>query len=247
MPPEKWRLIIDGARNAYWNMALDEALLRGKESTLRIYEWRPPAVSIGYFQEVKEEVDVEELKKRGFDLVRRITGGGAVLHQWEITYSLTFPEEFASESISESYREICEGIVIFLRNLGLNASFSPINDVLVEGRKISGNAQTRKWGRILQHGTLLLDLDLEAMFSVLRVSREKVSDKLIKDVKGRVTCLNWELGGIPNKDEMKVLLSEGFSEALGVEFSESKFTKSEIELARELVSKYSSDEWTFMR
>ena len=131
---------------------------------LRLYGWKPSAVSIGYFQSLEEEVDVKKCKKAGIDVVRRLTGGGAVLHEHELTYS--FITKVYPTNIMESYRLICEPVVMCLKNLGLDAKFSPLNDIIVGDKKVSGNAQTRRKNTLLQHGTILLDVDVEKMFSV---------------------------------------------------------------------------------
>ena len=185
---EEWRLLKTGAGTAYWNMAVDEAMLIARAegrcpNTVRLYTWRPSAVSIGFFQSLEREVDVEECRRMGVDVVRRITGGGAVFHDehGEVTYSIVVPEEylkrsFPHSSIQESYELLCKGVLEGLKELGVSAEFKPVNDILVSGRKISGSAQTRRRGVILQHGTLLLKSDLKTMFRVLKVSGEKISD-----------------------------------------------------------------------
>ncbi|MGC8962033.1 MAG: lipoate--protein ligase family protein, partial [Candidatus Bathyarchaeia archaeon] len=189
-------------RSAALNMAVDEALLgsvsRGESpNVLRFYRWRPSAVSIGYFQSLRDEVDLEMCRRLGVDVVRRITGGGAVYHDFdgEVTYSVIAREDSGiPRDIPESYRVICNGIVEGLRRLGLKAEFKPVNDVVLNGRKVSGNAQTRRMGCILQHGTVLVDLDLKAMFQVLKVGGAKISDKALSSVEERVTSIRRELG-----------------------------------------------------
>src|SRR5437899_5274681 len=143
------RLLKTGHDDAYRNMALDEVLMKSisksttDSPTLRFYGWEPPAVSIGYFQSMDHEVNVENCKKTGVDVVRRMTGGGAVLHDSELTYS--FITRKYPQNILESYKMICDPIIICLVDLGFNkVRFAPLNDVIVEGKKVSGNAQTRK-------------------------------------------------------------------------------------------------------
>ena len=163
----KIRLIQTGHNPAQWNMGVDQALMTTAEDSvpvLRLYGWKPSAVSIGYFQSLEEEVDVKKCKKAGIDVVRRLTGGGAVLHEHELTYS--FITKIYPTNIMESYRLICEPVVMCLKNLGLDAKFSPLNDIIVGDKKVSGNAQTRRKNTLLQHGTILLDVDVEKMFSV---------------------------------------------------------------------------------
>ncbi|RLF49718.1 MAG: lipoate--protein ligase family protein [Thermoplasmata archaeon] len=244
----KMRLLLTGPRNAAENMAIDEAiLLAGDVPTLRLYEWSPPAITIGYFQSINEEVNLNECKKRGVDVVRRITGGGAVYHKHEITYSVVLPEKLVPADILESYRVICGGIIYALGALGINASFAGINDILVGGRKISGSAQTRKKGRVLQHGTLLLDVDVDEMFTLLRVPEEKMRDKIVKDVKKRVISIKQVLDNY-RKDDVIDALINGFCKALHMSAEEQNMSDTEAEMARRLaVEKYSSYEWNHMR
>src|ERR687893_3147276 len=186
---DKIRTLETGYNTAALNMAIDEALMENVDEVpiLRIYRWCPTAVSIGYFQSMKEEVDLEKCSEMGVDVVRRLTGGGAVLHEFELTYSFITKEY--PQNVMESYRWICEAIVMSINRLGFDASFVPLNDIVIAGKKVSGNAQTRRNGILLQHGTLLLDVDVNKMFCVLKVPSEKLRDKLIKDVKERVTSL----------------------------------------------------------
>jgi lipoate-protein ligase A len=185
----KIRVLETGHNAAALNMAIDEVLMESLREVpvLRIYGWRPAAVSVGYFQSTKEEVDLEKCQQLGVDIVRRLTGGGAVLHESELTYS--FITRRYPQNIMESYRWICDPIVMSINKLGFNANFVPLNDIIADGKKVSGNAQTRKKGVLLQHGTILLSVNVDKMFSVLKVPSEKLKDKIIKDVKERVTGL----------------------------------------------------------
>ncbi len=246
------RLIRDTHHPAAYNMALDEALLRLNDGPVfRTYSWEPSAVSIGYFQSIEEEVDLEMAESMGVDVIRRITGGGAVFHDrdGEVTYSVILPSghEAARNSAKESYEVLCGGIVEALGILGIDASFAGINDVVVGGKKISGSAQTRKkWG-VLQHGTLLYDLRPEVMFSLLKVPDEKMRDKMIKNIYERVTSLK-HLGLNASRKDVEDALVEGFSNVLGEKMKPSEPTKDELALADELMGeKYGSREWNFRR
>ncbi len=167
------RLLETGSNTAAWNMALDEAMLHTAAesaswvSSLRLYEWKPAAVSIGYFQSLQEEVDTAKCAELGIDVVRRMTGGGAVFHDSELTYSFITKEY--PNGIHDSYGIICGAILDGLRTIGIEGQFIPINDLLVNGKKFSGNAQTRKRGVLLQHGTILLDVDGDTMFALRKV------------------------------------------------------------------------------
>lgn len=246
----KFRLIPTQEFSACKNMAVDEAIMeqvREGESppTIRLYTWKPSAVSIGYFQGLKNEVDEEKCKKEKVDIVRRMTGGGAVYHdsKGEITYSIIGPENLFPKSIKESYKHICGHIVEGLQELGLEAEFSPINDILVKGKKISGSAQTRKKGVLLQHGTILYMTDVDKMFSLLKVGKEKISDKLIKSVKKRVTSIKSETTA--TKKQLALALEKAFSNNYDLFVGE--YSDSELQRAEELKDKYESEEWTAMR
>ncbi len=242
--------------DAYTNMAVDEALsyARGEgkaPNTLRFYRWNPSAVTLGYFQSVEDEVDLEACKKFGIDVNRRISGGGAVLNSsyGEITYSIVAPEDDPriSRDVTESYRYLCHGIVEGLALLGVEAQFKPINDIIVGGRKISGNAQIRRYGAVLHHGTILVDFDAREMFSVLKISEEKISDKMIEQAEERVTTIRRELGRDASFGEVRDAMEEGFAKALGVELAPGELSGYEQELVKKFREKYASREWIFRR
>ncbi len=247
----KWRIIPLEIHDAYANMATDEAILEhvrdgGAEPTIRFYRWKPSAVSIGTFQSMEKEVNIERCRELGVDYIRRITGGGAVYHDLdgEVTYSVIAPEPLFPHGIRESYAYICDWVIAGLRTLGIEATFAPINDILVQGRKISGNAQTRKQGVLLQHGTILYSTDVKKMFSLLKVSAEKISDKMIKSVEERVTSVtNYSSASI--KETYEALL-KGFTK--DKEYRLGGLSGEEESRAGELArTVYSTDSWNFSR
>lgn len=245
----KWRVIEMEAYDACMNMAIEEAAWEGIKNgtsppTIRFYSYKPRAVSIGCFQSIRDEVNLEVCRELGVDIVRRWTGGGAVYHDREITYGVIAPLNIFPRNIIESYRLICGWMVKALENLGIEAEFRPINDILVGNKKISGSAQTRRGGVLLQHGTLLYDLDLKTMFSVLNVSEEKISDKMIKSAEERVTCVQMHTDA--GKMEVYEALVGAFTE--GREFEFGGWSKDELARAKELAEgKYRSDEWMYLR
>jgi len=175
----EWRLLETGHQDAFTNMAIDEAIneLHSKiqKPTVRLYGWKPSAISIGYFQGIKQEVDLKKCKELDVDVVRRITGGGAVFHDAELTYSFICSEEsqIVSKNILDSYKKICESINLGFNHLNLESQFVPLNDIIIAGQKVSGNAQTRRSKNVLQHGTILIEVDVDKMFSMLLVPDEK--------------------------------------------------------------------------
>ncbi len=231
----KWKLIIDkNPRTAAENMSIDSAIQQlCKVPTLRLYTWNPPAVSIGRFQSLRDEVDLDFCKKNNIDFIRRVTGGGAVFHDDEVTYSLCIPEEneFFSPDLHESYKEICNAVMLGISMFGLKPKYSPINDITVNNRKISGCAQTRKNKIILHHGTLLVTVDVEKMFSILKVPNEKIKDKMISDVKSRVTSICDELNRKVTREEVTRNIVKGFKEHFKIDFEETSISTKEEQLA----------------
>jgi lipoate-protein ligase A len=252
---EKWRLLTTGYSNAFINMALDYAILSANREgkvppTVRFYGWMPSAISIGYFQSLKEEVDIKQCKNLGVDYVRRITGGGAVFHEKEVTYSIVVPESHPSmpKNILESYSRICGAIIKGLDKLDIKSKYMPINDIVSNGKKISGNAQTRKENTVLQHGTIITDVDVEKMFSLLKVPNEKIKDKLIADVKQRVTSIRHIKGEELRFHDVVDALKVGFEEEFDVDLVKGEVTEFEKSLAKTYeTNTFSKDEWNYLR
>lgn len=246
-----WRLLPFEHQRAAMNMAIDEAVCEGvakrrSPPTIRFYGWTPSAVSIGCFQNVLDEVNVEECCRQGVDLVRRRTGGGTVFHDraGEITYSVIAPEPEMGRDILASYRRVCGWVIDALSDQGITAEFSPINDIIVKGRKVSGCAQTRRGGVFLQHGTVLHSLDAGRMFALLRVDREKLAQKGLGSAEERVTSVS-ELCGC-TRDELLSSLRQAFLR--GKEHFSGDLTSCERDRAVELArSRYGDRGWTFSR
>ena len=245
-----WRVIPLHTETAAMNMAIDEAVsesARGGQPTIRFWTWSPGAVSIGYFQSMKDEVNLEKCKELGIDIVRRRTGGGAVYHdsKRELTYSVIAPSSMFPQDLTACYKEICGWLVKGFANLGIQSEFKPINDIIVSGKKISGNAATIRSDVLLQHGTILHDLDVREMFSLLKVSKEKISDKAIATVEERVTRILDHKPGLTIQQSYQAFL-RAFTE--GKDFEIAGLTEGELKRAKALAeNKYSKDEWNFWR
>jgi len=246
---EEWRYIVTKGLNASKNMAIDRAVLVANSEnkvpvTVRFYTWDPPAISIGYFQSLNEEIDLEKCKELGVEYVRRITGGGAVFHEKELTYSIVISENHPEipKNILDSYGRICGAVIKGLKNIGISSNYAPINDIITNGKKISGNAQTRKLKTVLQHGTVLMDVDVEKMFSLLLVPNEKIKDKMISDVKKRVTSINQCLGEYISFDNVSSAMKKGFEEEFKVNLVSGNLTKYEILLADKFEKEYFKNE-----
>jgi len=248
---KQWRLIIDGARDAYTNMAFDKAIMMTTEiPVLRLYQWEPPAVSIGCFQGLEEEVDIKKCKELGIDYVRRITGGGAVFHDKELTYSVILKEKnnFISADLHKSYEMICGAVVLGLKELGIQAEYVFLNDIVVNQKKISGSAQTRRGGKLLQHGTLIIEVNLKKMFSILKVPDEKIRDKLISKAEERVTSLAGELEKNISCLEVMEAVKKGFEKYFGITFFEKGMTNEENKLVQKIKKEqFSKKEWNYAR
>lgn len=239
------------------NMAIDEAIMNASieglnTDTLRFYRWRPSAVSIGKFQRVENEVHLENCKEGGVDVVRRITGGGTVYHdaEDEITYSVVANREsLKANDIADVYARICTGLTEALRLLGVAADFNEGSakacpNLTVKGKKISGSAQCHKRGVVLQHGTILAKVNLEKMFTYLRVPWAKSCMQVVSVARNRITSLHDELGKNVSTAELNHALIEGFQKGLDIKLVNGGLTPHELELAERLCRlKYGAGDW----
>ncbi|MDB4866581.1 MAG: octanoyltransferase [Cohnella sp.] len=262
-------------------MAIDEALLIAHQEgltppTLRFYGWDPATLSIGYFQRAAEEVDLERLHSRGVGFVRRPTGGRAVLHARELTYSIVVGETYPGipVGVEEACRVLSEGLLQGFRRLGIDARMSreegrngsapakpdssacfdaPSQYELVwEGRKIAGSSQMRAKGVILQHGSIPLELDADLLFDVLRFGDEedKLRKKRIFERKAAAIgdCLRNRNLPLPKMSEIEQAFLAGFEEGLSIIIDPGTLSFYEEELAARLAAaKYGTDEWNLRR
>lgn len=234
------------------NLALEEACMEAIENnesppTIRLYQWSNSAVVIGRFQSLEEEIDLGKCKEWNIDYVRRITGGGAMFldQDGELTYGVIGPRNLFPQNIIESYKEICGWIIKALKNLGIESEFKPINDIVTNSKKISGNAQTRRGNVLLHHGTILHHLDLKKMFTLLKVPEEKISDKMIKSAEERVTCLS-NINPEITTEQIENALINAFTENKDFEFGD--WSEKELLRAKELAEeKYKNHNWNHQR
>jgi lipoate-protein ligase A len=278
MEKQVWGFLDSGSGSPSYNMALDEALIKWHKACeippiIRFYTWQPATLSIGYFQKAEKEIDFVEVKKQNIGFVRRPTGGRAVLHEHELTYSVIVNEEYPDmpSNVTEAYRVISEGILLGFRNLGLDANFSVPNtekekaalkeprssvcfdaptwyELVVEGRKVAGSAQTRKNGVILQHGSILLDLDDEKLFSLFLFKNERIKERMLKSFKDKAVAINSLSSRKISLEEAKQAFQKGITDGLNIDLLPFKLTEIQneevIEIAR---TKYETDEWNLMR
>jgi len=234
-----WRFIDSGPSPGAQNMAIDEELLRDAAAgvgapVLRFYAWDPPAVSLGRFQDEASSIDIDACRRLGIDIVRRITGGRAVLHHRELTYSIISPAANAlfPRNVLGTYKVIAEGLLAGFNNLGIKADMAarPGNriakvkqvprdpscfampswyEILVQGRKIVGSAQRRTAGAFLQHGSILMNYDPVLEAEVIRGGGAGI---------GAVTSIEEFLGNPISYSEVKEAFLKGFSQAFEVTY-----------------------------
>jgi lipoyl(octanoyl) transferase len=279
---KEWRFIHTGNCSPAENMAIDEAILtevsEGKSApTVRFYGWNPPTLSIGYFQKAIQEINMEQVAKEGLGFVRRPTGGRAVLHDKELTYSMIVREDYPGipSSVTEAYRVLSEGLLLGFRKLGLDAQMVQLAteedqkqyatlgsaacfdspswyELVVEGRKVAGSAQVRHKGVVLQHGSILLDMDTEQLFRCLNFSSERIAERMKNSFKNKAVAIN-DLQRSLERDlvslaEVEAAFKAGIAEGLGVILVDGALSDRERELAAQLVKdKYASDEWNLRR
>ncbi len=233
----KYKFITHNIHDPSFNLASEEYLLKRKGGYY-IYLWKnSPAVIVGVNQNTLQEVNLAFTEEHGIKVIRRLTGGGAVYHDLNnLCYTVIAPFEEGTDS----YRKFTGPVIEYLRSMGVNAEFSGRNDVTVNGKKISGNAQTVFEGRIMHHGTLLFDTDMDTLEKSLVHNKLKMQSKGIKSVRARVANI---------KDELPVPMSvnefaEGLCNYLKADCEEYAFTDEDIAAIRKLADdKYSSYEW----
>ncbi len=264
-----WRLYLSPPALGAWNMAVDEAILehvtRGEAPpTLRLYSWKPPCLSLGRSQPFSD-VDHATLQANRWDVVRRATGGRAILHTDEITYSIIAPNSnpHVSGSLLESYHHLAQGLLAALKLLGANvqmneekldaaAQHNPVcfetpstYEITVNGRKLIGSAQARQKGGVLQHGSLPLTGNLARITEALSFpdaeSRQHAAEKLL----ARASTLESALGRTVAWGAASKAFVHGFGTALNIQLERDELSLSEIKRVADLVkTKYAHPDWT---
>jgi len=276
MPTLLWRCLDTGFSNGYDNMAIDESIFiscQQKKSppTIRFYGWTPPAVSLGYFQKAENAVNLKACTKRGIEVVRRLSGGRAVLHDKELTYSLICPEGTPpfTANILDTYKIISNCLMSALKSLNLDVQWVTFRDrhsssvqlhkrtpscfsapswyeITVEGKKICGSAQKRGGGVLLQHGSILIEHDPEMLSEVL--SSKKGKQVLLAEVCSTTTSINHHLNKKIDFYGLKALVHKSFETQLGITLQKGKLTDYEHTLNDQLLKeKYQNTEWNFQR
>ncbi len=273
-----WRLLITPPARGAWNMAVDESILehigrggplglrQGQVSlpTLRLYAWEPPCLSLGYAQPFSD-VDVSCLNARGWEVVRRATGGRAILHTDELTYSVIAPnnEPRVEGSVLESYNRLAQALLLAVKNLELpvemkegkengNGSNNPVcfevpstYEITVNGKKLIGSAQARKKEGVLQHGSLPLTGDLARICEALVFENESAREEAAKRLLDRATTVESALGSAVSWETAAQAIAGAFEAQLGLSFERRELSQSESTRAEELVrEKYAHSSWT---
>lgn len=275
---KQWYFINSGPCSPAYNMALDEALLDWHSQgefppVIRFYEWNPATVSIGYFQQVHKDINLDAVKKQNLGFIRRPTGGRAVLHDQELTYSVIVTESYPNmpETVTEAYRVISGGILQGFRLLGLDAYFSvpetkeQLDDLkkpksavcfdapswyelVVEGKKVAGSAQTRQKGVILQHGAILLDLNEELLLSVFNFSSAEAKEKMRRKLPEKAVAMNRFVDTPFTVAQCVNAFSKGFEDALDIELIPYELTEQQTQYVEQLMQKkYLTDDWNFKK
>lgn len=239
----KWRFIDGGAAPGPRHMAVDQAVMETVEAgeappTLRLYRWNPPCLTLGYFQKAERDVNFESCKKLSIDVTRRLTGGRAVLHQHELCYSLVLPRrlEGLDESVTVSYRQLSRGLAEGFALLGLpvvmvkplahegrhsgGACFDALSayELAAEGKKIVGSAQARRGGALLQHGSILNDLDVDTLFATMRDDDPARLQRAKETFLEKATSIRHLIGRPLPEEELYRAFKAGFELALGRDF-----------------------------
>jgi lipoate-protein ligase A len=269
------RYISDGPLKGQYNMGIDEAIQRavGRGEvlpTVRFYQWDPACLSLGYFQDVNREVNLAGLREAKVDLVRRSTGGKAVLHDDELTYSVVILEKDLRGSVLETYCEISRALAEGLRRLGLPAQMAALErgvsardprfrqaacfsapswfEITVHQKKIIGSAQNRKNGVILQHGSIPFHFDAQKLVGCLRTSSQEHASRAALMLARKALGVSQALGREVSRKELEAAICTGFEAMLGWEIEPGELTASErSESARLAEEKYGSRKWTMER
>ncbi len=246
---EKWGFLENVPHDAAINMALDEALLNwhheGKiPPTLRFYQWIAPTLSIGHFQKVDGKIDVEGIQNHQCQFVRRMTGGSAVLHDDELTYSIVISEQHPAiaSSIRQAYYDLSKGILRGYQNLNIPVDYAEsfskerssicferpaFYEMVADGKKISGNAQTRKKGVLLQHGSIPISMNVDMLFDLFLFPSERVKERKKQAFWKKATTINQVTQRKHSYETVKTAFLEGFGEGLNIELEPFTLTKSQ--------------------
>lgn len=266
---KQWAFIDTAFHDAAWNMAFDECLINwhseGKiPPTLRFYGWNAPSLSVGYFQKVERSIDFEAIHRHQCQFVRRLTGGSAVLHDDELTYSLVISEDDPDipKSVQEAYHLLSKGVYEGYLNIGIPAEFEQaarssqtgrtpicfekpaIYEMVVNGKKLSGNAQTRKKGVLMQHGSIPFTMDLDLLFDLFQFPSEKMRERKRNSFSKKAVTINQLTDQEYHYETLIEPFKDGFKKGLGIELNPLQLTASQLQEVQQLAKdKYETPAW----
>lgn len=242
-----WRFIDFKRYNPYFktglNQALIESVAKGAEPVIFLAGWDRKTVNIGYSQKIEDEVDLEKVEEDSICIVRRQGGGGTtyLTPNGEITWGIVAPNKHFPNDVNKIYEQVCGSLAEQLKEIGINAWHEPINDIVTSKGKISGSTIKQKNGVTYIGGTLLYENNPEEMFRYLTPSKEKLEDKPIENFKDRVSSVKSESEA--TFEEAKLCIERFLKK--NREWTDSKITSEENEIAEELAVKYSGDKWLY--
>ncbi|QKR00932.1 lipoate--protein ligase family protein [Metallosphaera tengchongensis] len=226
--------------------ALLESVAEGSSPLLRFVIFEPTAVLLGYHQLAEQEINLERVKEKGWDVGRRPTGGGTIIMgPWQLGWEIYAESSLLGGSVESAIRSSAEGVIDALSRLGIKSNFRPKNDVEINGKKISGIGAFSVGKYMSVTGTILVDFNVDDMVETLKLSTEKMKDKVSKDFRERITWLNRELQQPVSMEEVIEVSKKGFQESLKVNLKEGAYSERELNYIKELELKYSSREWIF--
>jgi lipoate-protein ligase A len=248
--PNALRLIDTDLADPAYTAAVDEVLLGSAisdgTSTLHFYRRRPPGITLGYFLKASENADLIYCKKNDIKVIRRLSGGGAIYtDEGQLVYGLAV-QDLLPVSPAKCFELVCGALVKALSKLGCECEFSPVNDVLSNGKKLSGSAIVNKGRTKLVHGTVIVELDRDKMFCALKVPKEKLRSKGLSNPGERVTSLTEVLGRAVPMENVKSVVASAIGDVVGLSVRKGHLTSQEIKKIDELVkTRYGADEWNF--
>jgi lipoate-protein ligase A len=254
MMKEQWRLLDPGPLPAWQQMALDKVVIEARArdevpNTLRFMEFSPHTALVGYHQAVDLEIDRHEAQRLGVEINRRITGGGAIYMDpqqlgWELCLKFDEAERIRPDAL---YPKLSQVVIDALKAWGINAQFRPVNDVEVEGRKISGTGGTDYHGAVIYQGTLLLEFNVEIMLRILRLPIEKLTDKVIDSFQKRLITMRELLGYVPAIEDVKHTVRDSLTRIFGVDLTLSSLTAQEKSQWLATRDTYREERWVDLR
>lgn len=270
---EEWGFLNTGYHSAAVNMAMDESLLTWHKNgdippTLRFYGWSAPSLSVGRLQKVERQIDFEAVKRHECEYVRRLTGGSAVLHDDELTYSIVVSEDHPNipSSVLEAYNILTKGIMEGYRNLKIQADYAyPTRrvrgkdrsavcfeqaahcEMVIDGKKLSGNAQTRKDGVLLQHGSIPMSIDEEMLFDLFLFPSEAIKERKRNAFSDKAIAINQITGKTHTFDMLADAFYDGFQKGLDVKFKPLTLTDEQWDEVHHLAkTKYAVKEFSHL-